>query len=184
MFLLAAPGGYDIELESALASGHVGSPVLPADRALLRLRPLRHYSAGELVAIKRRTAAAELSSSSSTAAAVMQLTGDAATGSDAADAGHQLCYARVAVDAAPAAGQAAYRLSVEVQPGVYETMLSTQVKSCIGLCDYLLHTEYSFAWPLRQVLNGADDYDWLQAGAARLLWHNITTSVATQLTSI
>lgn len=115
MFLFVT-GGYDMEVESALASGHVGSPVQVADRALLRLRPLRHYTAGELVAVKRRATAAAASRNGANPGS-----------SDAADGGQQLCYARVAVDAAPAAGQAAYRLSVEVQPGVYETVLSTQV---------------------------------------------------------
>jgi hypothetical protein len=109
-------GGYDIDLEGALASGHVGSPVQPADRALLRLRPLRHYAAGELVAVKRRS---NTPAAASSAAA-------AADGGEAE--GVTLCYGRVAVDAAPAAGQAAYRLSVEVEPGVYETLLSTQVR--------------------------------------------------------
>jgi hypothetical protein len=118
-------GGYDSDLEGALASGHVGSPVQPADRALLRLRPLRHYTAGELVAVKRR------SNSASSAAAAKGLAhiGADSVGSSSGDTeGAMLCYGRVAVDAAPAAGQAAYRLSVEVEPGVYQTLLSTQVR--------------------------------------------------------
>jgi hypothetical protein len=115
-------GGYDSDLEGALASGHVGSPVQPADRALLRLRPLRHYAAGELVAVKRRSNYAAASS------AVAAVTAAAADISSSEAEGVVLCYGRVAVDAAPATGQAAYRLSVEVEPGVYETMLSTQVR--------------------------------------------------------
>lgn len=126
-FVLTA-GGYDSDLEGALASGHVGSPVQPADRALLRLRPLRHYAAGELVAVKRRsnTNPAAAAAAVSSAAVIAQIAAGDAGGGDAE--GAALCYGRVAVDAAPAAGQAAYRLSVEVEPGVYQTLLSTQVR--------------------------------------------------------
>lgn len=128
-------GGYDSELEGALAAGHVGAPLQPGDRALLRLRPLRHYEAGELVAIKRRLPAAALPGQAAAAAAEARAaaaagtaeagTAVAAGGGD--EGGQVLCYGRVAMDAAPQPGQAAYRLSVEVAPGVYESILSTQV---------------------------------------------------------
>jgi hypothetical protein len=67
------------------------------------------------VAVKRRSTSAAASSA-------------AAAGDGGEAEGVMLCYGRVAVDAAPATGQAAYRLSVEVEPGVYETLLSTQVR--------------------------------------------------------
>jgi hypothetical protein len=126
----SAAGGYDSDLEGALASGHVGSPIQAADRALLRLRPLRHYAAGELVAVKRRSNSAAATASAS---AVTTAAGDGGSGEVE---GVTLCYGRVAVDAGPATGQAAYRLSVEVEPGVYETLLSTQVRfyTCTTEC--------------------------------------------------
>lgn len=129
-------GGYDSELEGALAAGHVGAPLQPGDRALLRLRPLRHYEAGELVAIKRRLPAAALPGQAAAAAAEARATAAAAGTAEAGTAvaagggdegGQVLCYGRVAMDAAPQPRQAAYRLSVEVAPGVYESILSTQV---------------------------------------------------------
>jgi hypothetical protein len=129
---LSITGGYDSELEGALAAGHVGAPLQPGDKALLRLRPLRHYEAGELVALKRRLAATSVPGQAAAAAAEARATAGpsgaaaaAAGGGD--DGGTVLCYGRVAVDAAPQPGQAAYRLSVEVAPGVYESVLSTQV---------------------------------------------------------
>jgi hypothetical protein len=108
--------------------------VQPADRALLRLRPLRHYSAGELVAVKRShqqaaTLMPAAAGASSIAAEAAAAAAAAVAGTGEAEANQGLCYGRVAVDAAPGAGQAAYRLSVEVQPGVYENLLSTQVRS-------------------------------------------------------
>lgn len=60
--------------------------------------------------------------------AVAGLSTTAAAAAGEAEGNQGLCYGRVAVDAAPATGQAAYRLSVEVQPGVYENLLSTQVR--------------------------------------------------------
>jgi len=121
-------GGYDSELEGALAAGHVGAPLQPSDRALLRLRPLRHYEAGELVAVKRRLAGAAAAPPGQAAAAAAEAR---AAGPPAPAVGDEgglvLCYARVAMDAAPQPGQAAYRLSVEVAPGMYESLLSTQV---------------------------------------------------------
>jgi hypothetical protein len=130
-------GGYDAELEGALAAGHVGAPLQPGDRALLRLRPLRHYEAGELVAVKRRLAAtAPAAAAAEARAAQGPGTGPAgAAGSSTVDEGGVvLCYGRVAVDAAPQPGQAAYRLSVEVSPGVYESLLSIQVRAGPPLC--------------------------------------------------
>lgn len=112
----------------------MGCPLTAADRALLRLRPLRHYAAGELVAVKRHppAAAAGLPSGQAAAAAAEARAAAAQAGAAAQQqqqdgAADSLVYGRVAVDAAPAKGQAAYRLSVEVAPGVYETLLSTQV---------------------------------------------------------
>lgn len=124
-------------MEGALAAGHVGAPLHPGDKALLRLRPLRHYEAGELVALKRRLAAASLPGQAAAAAAEARATAGplsaaAGAGGGGDDGGAVLCYGRVAVDAAPQPGQAAYRLSVEVAPGVYESVLSTQV--CGGGC--------------------------------------------------
>jgi hypothetical protein len=80
------------------------------------------------VAVKRRSNSAAAGGAGS-AAVIAQMTapGDAGGGGEAE--GATLCYGRVAVDAAPAAGQAAYRLSVEVEPGVYQTLLSTQVSN-------------------------------------------------------
>lgn len=119
-------------MEGALAAGHVGAPLHPGDKALLRLRPLRHYEPGELVALKRRLAAASLPGQAAAAAAEARATAGpssaaAGAGGGGDDGGAVLCYGRVAVDAAPQPGQAAYRLSVEVAPGVYESVLSTQV---------------------------------------------------------
>jgi hypothetical protein len=112
--------------------------VQPADRTLLLLRPLRHYAAGELVAVKRAPSAAAsavaplgqaaaAAADARAAAAAAAAAASPAGGPQAGDGGAVLCYGRVAVDAAPAKGQAAYRLSVEVAPGVYDTLLSTQV---------------------------------------------------------
>ncbi len=53
------PQGYDADLEAAAAAGQLGAPLLPADRPLLLLRPLRRYVAGELVAWQRPVGAAE-----------------------------------------------------------------------------------------------------------------------------
>lgn len=131
VFSAQRTGGYDAELEGALAAGHVGAPLQPGDKALLRLRPLRHYEAGELVAVKRRLAAAAAAAAAAEAragaGASAAAAGAAAGGSVVDEGGVVLCYGRVAVDAAPQPGQAAYRLSVEVAPGVYESLLSTQV---------------------------------------------------------
>ncbi len=46
-------GGYDPALEAAGLAGVPGAALLPADAALLQLRPLRRYCCGELVAVKR-----------------------------------------------------------------------------------------------------------------------------------
>lgn len=113
-----------------MAAGHVGAPLQPGDKALLKLRPLRHYEAGELVAVKRRlaTPAGQEAAAAAEARAARASKAAAATAEEGGGGGGMvLCYGRVAMDAAPQPGQAAYRLSVEVAPGVYESLLSTQV---------------------------------------------------------
>lgn len=53
---MCAPGGVDLaKLKSA---GELGSPVLPCDLALIQLKPLRPYAAGELCAYPSTTAPA------------------------------------------------------------------------------------------------------------------------------
>eukprot|EP00198_Chlamydomonas_reinhardtii_P000860 XP_001690195.1 predicted protein [Chlamydomonas reinhardtii] len=48
------PGGWDERLESAAVAGTPGTPLVPADAALLQLKPLRRYCAGEVVAYQRQ----------------------------------------------------------------------------------------------------------------------------------
>lgn len=50
------PGGWDERLESAAVAGTPGTPLVPADAALLQLKPLRRYCAGEVVAYQRQVA--------------------------------------------------------------------------------------------------------------------------------
>lgn len=192
--VVCASGGYDRDLEVALQSGQVGSPLSISDRALLQLRPLKRYAAGELVAYQRSRPAATATvlaaderragwgnttqldvdtggqggnlqgrggfgsnsgryrpagavariadtvrrSSSggdvpeSTRGAGLPSTDTAVTpvGAEGADScGVVLCYGRVSSDCAPSPGQAAYRVTVETEPGVYDQLLSTQVFS-------------------------------------------------------
>lgn len=114
LLFLCHAGGYDADLVAALTSGQVGAPVQPGDAPLLRLRPLRQYAAGELVAVRRIAAGANNDV-------------DGGGGSNSGSNTGPLCYARVAADSAPPSGQPAYRLFLEVEPGVYQNLLSTQV---------------------------------------------------------
>lgn len=168
------PGGYDPELEAAAQAGELGTPLLPSDAALLSLRPLRRYCAGELVAYSPAAVAATAPhltlttpSSQPTSNAHNQIVVDpgvaaalaaerrvgaagSVPGSRTADrqsngpappgqtpgqtsppegAQPVLCYGRVASDAAPTASnhQPLYRISIEVEPGTFVQLLSTQV---------------------------------------------------------
>lgn len=104
--------------------------------------PTRMPCPGELVAVKRQARPAGGKAAGGLAHALADAAGTAAAGAEGADGGGTaggpaaggLVYGRVAVDAAPSPGQAAYRLSVEVSPGVYDRLLSTHVRraGCAG----------------------------------------------------
>ncbi|GLI60510.1 hypothetical protein VaNZ11_002673 [Volvox africanus] len=147
------PGGFDAGLETATQAGVPGAPLLPADAALLQLKPLRHYCAGEVVAYQRTTAAVAVPAAAAAAAAERRLefvvpapgltagqevqVGVAAATtaggvSSSSSSSSNLCYGRVAAHCVPAdkaagASGGLHRVLVEVEPGVVQHLLSTQV---------------------------------------------------------
>jgi sacsin len=107
--LLAA--GYDPCLEAAAQAGQLGSALLPSDAALLQLRPLKRYCAGEVVAYADAAEA-----------------GPGARGGGGGEPVHR--YGRVVADAGPTAAAAAvFKVAVEVQPGAVVQLLNTQLWS-------------------------------------------------------
>ncbi|GIL55476.1 hypothetical protein Vafri_11038, partial [Volvox africanus] len=150
------PGGFDAGLETAAQAGVPGAPLLPADSALLQLKPLRHYCAGEVVAYQRTTAVVAVPTAAAAAAAERRLqfgatapgpntaaqevqvgaaaaaTAGGGGSSSSSSSGSNLCYGRVAAHCVPAAKAAGasggvHRVLVEVEPGVVQHLLSTQV---------------------------------------------------------
>ncbi|EFJ44918.1 hypothetical protein VOLCADRAFT_118510 [Volvox carteri f. nagariensis] len=131
------PGGFDAGLETAAQAGTPGAPLLPSDAALLQLKPLRRYCAGEVVAYQRNAAAVPAAAAAAAAAARRAV----ATPDVPLAITSNMCYGRVAAHCAPtdsaaatggAAGAGAasggvHRVLVEVEPGVVQHLLSTQV---------------------------------------------------------
>ncbi|GLC59948.1 hypothetical protein PLESTB_001557000 [Pleodorina starrii] len=140
------PGGFDAGLETAAQAGTPGAPLLPADAALLQLKPLRRYCAGELVAYQRAAAAAAaaaavpaaVAAAAAAAAAERRLhAGGGVAAAPEAPPGGGMCYGRVAAHCAGPSESAAgggggggggvHRVLVEVEPGVVQHLMSTQV---------------------------------------------------------
>ncbi|GFR39737.1 hypothetical protein Agub_g219, partial [Astrephomene gubernaculifera] len=139
------PGGFDAGMETAAQAGTPGAPLLPADVALLQLKPLRRYVAGEVVAYQRTaemttTAAAEgggVAAAAAAAAAERRAAGgdavasgsnsSSSSSSSSSTSSTSMCYGRVAAHCAASEGAGVHRVQVEVEPGVVRQLLSTQV---------------------------------------------------------
>ncbi|KXZ55127.1 hypothetical protein GPECTOR_3g279 [Gonium pectorale] len=144
---LLLPGGFDAKLEAAARAGSPGAPLLPADAALLALRPLRRYCAGERVAVRREDAGAaagggeevggaagrRLADPAGVASPVHQAldVGGAGAGGGGGGGGGMvygnMVYGIVAAHCAPSGSGGLHRVLVEVEPGVVRPLLSSQV---------------------------------------------------------
>lgn len=152
---LLLPGGYDASLEAAGRVGQVGTALLPADAALLQLKPLKRYCRGEAVAYQRTPSAAEAAG----LAAQLRVNAEAGTGGSGAaaagspDACHaaepsvaQLCYGCVVADSQPSGGEGVYKVLVEVDPGVVLPLLSSNIFSFRNsVSEGAMHTDPSRA---------------------------------------
>jgi sacsin len=95
-----------------------GAPVSAAHAALLQLRPLRPFAAGETCAWQPPLPAAEAAA----AAALARASGASAVPPP-------LRYARVVADARPSPGEAVFSVAVEVGPSDTRRVLSTELRS-------------------------------------------------------
>ncbi|KAK9798935.1 hypothetical protein WJX73_003884 [Symbiochloris irregularis] len=96
------------EMDQAGSAGQLGTPVLPHDLDLVQLRPLRPYALGELCAFSA----------------------DLVPEAPAPDSrGVRLVYGRAAASTRPPSNAAVYHVSVEVAPGQFAQLLSSQVYS-------------------------------------------------------
>ncbi|BDA44284.1 probable Sacsin [Coccomyxa sp. Obi] len=111
--------GGGLELARLGTAGELGSALLPSDLALVQLKPLRPFAAGEMCAY--------MAGMSPTVAAARAAQQRASKGP--AGGGQVLCYGRVACDARPDAGAAVFRVQVEVSPGQIADLLSSEVYS-------------------------------------------------------
>ncbi len=160
------PGGWDSRLQASSAAGTPGVPLLASDAALLTLRPLRRYVAGELVAVAAHAApraaapsggAGGVAAAAAAAAAECRARGSAEGGPAAAhaadgaasSAGGGMVYARVAAHAGPGdldapSSSSSSAAASSAGPGVYRLLVEVEP----GVVVPLLSTQvFSFKSP-------------------------------------
>lgn len=116
------------ELAAAASAGDLGSPLLPSDATLVQLKPLRPYAAGEICAYKGLLLPAVAAASAAERRAAAQDPSQLPTPGQAAS----LLYGRIAGDARPPPNVPLYLITVEVTPGEFRDLKSSEVYSFRG----------------------------------------------------